>query len=217
MDIIDTNLIEVIDIDIDNDVYTLQNKKNNKIVKLNKGQLKGIQENNSILDVLQESGFFSQREDAPLFSKHKNNFFDYQKVIGFKENGVGILGLPFDACSTGLTGSSNSPNILRRFTSGYMTKTMDIMLTERKYRLLDPVYSVNIYDCGDILYIPGESGDSFHKRIEKAIDYLKDKHGIRKFVSVGGDHSCTLPLIKSLDIENIVFIKFDAHFDNNIK
>lgn len=215
MDITDTQLIEIIE--VNNDIYTLQNKINKKIIKLNREQLEDFQQSNNILDIIKENGFFSPSSITPLFLKPKDNFFDYPKIEGYEKNRIGIVGLPFDACSTGITGSSNSPSVLRRVTSGYMKKSVDIMLLENKYTLLDSVYSAKVHDCGDIMYVPGEHSYNFHKRIERGIGHLQTKHGISKLIAVGGDHSCTLPLVKSIKNDDLVIIKFDAHFDNNIR
>lgn len=197
-----------------NGIYTIKNKLNNKIVKLDSEQYLGLKNGSDILDKLKSKGFFDNDNHEILFKRNDISFFDYKNVNTYIENGIGILGIPYDASSTGYTGSSSSPSTIRRLTSGYSNISKYLNEDGKVYNLLDKVYNKNIFDCGDVLYIPGESNNDLYSRIRKITNRLDKEYGINKLVSIGGDHSCSLPLIDSLNVEDIVVIKIDAHFDN---
>lgn len=113
-----------------------------------------------------------------------------------------------------MPGSSIAPLTIRKITSGYSRVSKYLNEEGEKYSHLDKVYEKEVVYCGDVLYIPGESNEKLYARIKNVINNLTKENSIEKIISIGGDHSCTLPLIDSLNVEDVVIIKIDAHFDN---
>lgn len=168
-------------------------------------------EENIILDIIENLKKINLVENNKnkfneniLFEKIENKIFD-----NFDENKeILFLGLPYDGASSGNTGSKIAPTIFRNYLSGFSKNIIDYNFNEKKFKMS---FNNNIFDYGNILYIPGESSSEIHYRIEKAI--LKLKSNYNKFIFLGGDHSITYPLVKSFSEDNIILIKFDAHYD----
>jgi len=202
---------------LENGIYTIRNIYNNKIIKIDENQFLELKVNIELHRELMRMGYFdTSNNETPLFKKKEYNFFNYENVQGHRANSIGIIGIPYDASSTGVTGSSRAPQTLRKLTSGYsnVSRTLDLNGAYKEFNHLDPVFEEDILDCGDILHIPGESNEDMYTRIKRAVEYLRSYHGIEQLISIGGDHSCTLPLVQSLTNKDVIVVKLDAHFDN---
>jgi agmatinase/guanidinopropionase len=73
--------------------------------------------------------------------------------------------------------------------------------------------SIKVADLGDCSVVP-VSQEKTYKKIEDHFSKICKKN--KKFISVGGDHSTTLPVLRALaksHKEKINLIHFDAHFD----
>ncbi|HDR7828345.1 arginase family protein [Bacillus cereus group sp. Bce018] len=136
--------------------------------------------------------FFEKDTSLPTFEKINERIFEND----IKNSDIVLLGIPYDAGSTGITGSKDAINKIR-------------FETLKNKRIL------NVYDLQNILYIPGESIEEFHNRVEEG--YRKIHVNNDKIISIGGDHSISYPIVKSFNQQmEINFFKFDAHHDSHI-
>lgn len=146
-----------------------------------------LNENSEYYIYLVKEKFFEKDISPPIFEKINNRI--YKNDIDNSD--IVLIGVPFDAGSTGLTGSKNAVNKIRFET------------VQNKIKL-------DVYDYQNALYIPGESIEEFHNRVEVAFREINN----HKIISIGGDHSISYPIIKSFNEElEIDFFKFDAHHD----
>lgn len=132
-----------------------------------------------------------------------------------KHSDVLFMGVPFELCETGMLGTKLGPNAIRNASLLYNYKLksdgksfgwFDI---ERNKHILE---NITFGDSGNIEIIPAE--------IEKNFDLIqKNTEEMLRFtnllVTLGGDHSITLPLIKAVtnQIGNINIIHIDSHTD----
>lgn len=117
---------------------------------------------------------------------------------------VGLVGIPFDGGSSRTGGSQFGPRGVREASfrvSGYNSE-----LDVRPYDIH------NLADCGDILVSPFSITDTYQS-IERGLKSLLDR-GIVP-ISVGGDHSVTLPLLRAMRAKHgqLGLVHFDAHCD----
>ncbi|MCI5996938.1 MAG: arginase family protein [Parvimonas sp.] len=174
------------------------------------------EEMNFIIDELLRTGMLSECENNYIdekFSKTDFSFFDSQNI--YKDNSICILGVPYDGGTTGVSGCKIAPNTLKKFTSNYSYLYNRI---DKKFFIsypnIDCYNNQNIVDLGNILTIAGESSYDLHNRLEIAYkNHIKNKDN--KIIVVGGDHSITYPILNSFE-EDIIFLKFDAHYDDNL-
>jgi agmatinase len=112
-----------------------------------------------------------------------------------------IVGCPLDGATTFRSGARMGPNAIRN--SSMML--IDGMHDEFPVNLIDYVG-----DAGDIA-IPSGNTDTALKTIENHYFSFRKKH----IVVLGGDHSCTLGILRALKktYDNIGVLHFDAHCD----
>src|SRR5215467_16353338 len=95
-----------------------------------------------------------------------------------------LLGIPFDANSSWMRGTSGAPPVirvaLRCDSSNSWTETGVDLGVEGAYR-----------DAGDLVFTSGESLAAIERRVGELLD-----EGLRP-VSLGGDHSVSLPIIRA--------------------
>lgn len=117
---------------------------------------------------------------------------------------VFVCGIPFDGGATYRSGARMAPSYIR-----------DISALGRGYH---PQYNQNIFDIlkpvdiGDIPVNP-ISIQKTYELIESSIsNFIKNK---TKILSVGGDHSITLPILRAMAKKYgpVNLVHFDAHFD----
>jgi agmatinase len=121
-----------------------------------------------------------------------------------KELEVALVGIPFDGGTTYRPGTRFGPRHIRE---------QSVLI-----RPWHPVLKVNpfrrwrVADGGDFSVNPLSIEDTF-RRIEEQMEPLLDA-GVRP-VSVGGDHSVSLPLLRAMAKKHgpVALIQFDAHND----
>lgn len=142
--------------------------------------------------------------ELPRFSGIKT-FFRLPHVEMDAGYDVGIVGVPFDGSLSYRPGARFAPSRIREISS-----------LGRVYhweRQVDFVDRLNVADIGDCPTVPIDVMKSYsviEKYFSKLLSYKK------KFISVGGDHSTTLPILRALNKKYkkpLAFIHFDAHLD----
>jgi len=121
---------------------------------------------------------------------------------------VCFLGIPWEGAATWGSWSSCvlTPMHIRknslRYYGGFIPE-MNVKVTSK----------FNLCDCGDIV-VDMESRERTFENIERKIEDILEASAIP--ISVGGDHSITVPIIKAMVNKGIdpVIIHFDAHYDN---
>jgi len=117
---------------------------------------------------------------------------------------IGIVGIPFDGGSSRTAGARFGPRGVRDASfrvSGYNAE-LDVR----------PHDIHRIADCGDVLVSPFSITDTY-RSIERAAASLLAR-GLLP-ISVGGDHSVTLPLLRAVHARHgpLAIVHFDAHCD----
>lgn len=142
--------------------------------------------------------------EFPRFSAIKT-FFRMPHVSMDKDFDVALMGIPFDGGVSYRPGARFAPAAVRNASSlgrGFHW-TRELQIFEK----------LKIADIGDCPTVP-VSLTKTYKNIEKFVgEVLKNK---KRFVSVGGDHSTTLPVLRALKKhykKPLAFIHFDAHLD----
>lgn len=117
---------------------------------------------------------------------------------------VALFGTPYDGGVSYRPGARFAPTLVRECSSlgrgFHMTKAMSIF------------EKMNVADVGDCSIVPIDQEQTY-KKIEDFAKKLLQTN--KKFISVGGDHSTTLPLLRALNKKygKLNFIHFDAHLD----
>ena len=142
--------------------------------------------------------------EFPRFSSHKT-FFRLPIAKLDDAYDVAVFGTPFDGGTSYRPGSRFGPSKIREMSS-----------LGRSYnwgRELDIFDKLKVADIGDCPVVPISIDKSYENIQNFAAKLLKQN---KKFISVGGDHSTTLPLLRALKDKykkNINLIHFDAHLD----
>ena len=120
-----------------------------------------------------------------------------------KDVDIGIVGIPWDGGTTNRPGPRHGPRQMRDQSS--MVRKMHQVTRVVPYDLC------NVADLGDCPVNPANVDDAL-KRVETFFKKLVAK-GIRP-LSMGGDHLCSLPVLRALGEKKPVgMIHFDAHTD----
>lgn len=118
---------------------------------------------------------------------------------------VALFGIPFDGGVSYRPGARFAPTLVREVSSlgrGYHMNR-DVALFDK----------LKVADIGDCPVVPIDLGQTYQKIESFVGEVLKTN---KKFISVGGDHSTTLPVLRALKKHYnlpINFIHFDAHLD----
>ena len=116
---------------------------------------------------------------------------------------IGVVGIPWDGGTTNRPGPRHAPRQMRDQSS--MVRRMHQLTQVVPYDLC------NVADLGDCPVNPANVDDAL-KRVETYFKKLVAK-GIRP-LSMGGDHLCSLPVLRALGEKKPVgMIHFDAHTD----
>ena len=118
---------------------------------------------------------------------------------------VAVVGVPFDSGVSYRPGRAVRP----RATSAQSSK----LLRPYHPRLdVEPFAVQQVADAGDIAVNPFDIAEAI-TTIERASDELRD--GGTKLITLGGDHTIALPLLRSLHRDHgpIAVLHFDAHLD----
>lgn len=118
---------------------------------------------------------------------------------------VALMGIPFDGGVSYRPGARFAPSQVREYSSlgrgFHWTREINIFS------------QLKIADIGDCPVVPINLQKSY-EGIEKFVSQILQHQ--KKFVSVGGDHSTTLPVLRALRKkigQPLAFIHFDAHLD----
>lgn len=117
---------------------------------------------------------------------------------------IALFGTPYDGGVSYRAGARFAPSLVRECSSlgrgFHMSRAMS---------LFD---QVKIADVGDCSIVPIDQIQTYKKIEDMGASLVKNK---KKFISVGGDHSTTLPLLRALSQKYgpLNFIHFDAHLD----
>jgi guanidinopropionase len=140
----------------------------------------------------------------PRFSGIKT-FFRLPHVSIDQDYEVGILGVPFDGGLTYRPGARFAPSKVRELSSlgrGYHWSRGINIFNELK-----------VADIGDAPTVP-ISRERSYEQIQQYAEEILEKN--KKLISVGGDHSITLPLLRAFKKKYkapLNLIHFDAHLD----
>lgn len=142
--------------------------------------------------------------EFPRFSAIKT-FFRLPQAELKQKFDVALFGIPFDGGVSYRPGARFAPSSLREVSSlgrGYHW-TRGVNWSEK----------IKVADVGDCSIVP-ISLEKTYKNIEDFVS--KVLKADKRFISVGGDHSTTLPVLRALKKhykKPISFIHFDAHLD----
>ncbi|MCE8509456.1 agmatinase [Ruegeria pomeroyi] len=116
---------------------------------------------------------------------------------------IGLIGLPWDAGTTNRPGPRHGPRQVRDMST--------MIRAQHGVSGVRPFEVVNCADLGDVPPNPADLSDAMD-RITKAVSRVH-KAGILP-VCVGGDHLCTLPVLRALAADApLGLIHFDSHTD----
>lgn len=147
------------------------------------------------------SGFELPRfAGMPTFMRLPHVGLGHDKIA---EVDIGIIGAPWDAGTTNRPGPRHGPRQVRDMST--------MVRAQHGVSNLRPFDLKNCADLGDIAPNPASLEDSL-KRIESYFSKIKDLNILP--LTVGGDHLCSLPILRSLSKnEPVGLIQFDSHTD----
>lgn len=120
----------------------------------------------------------------------------------FGEVGIGLVGAPWDGGTTNRPGPRHGPRQLRDAST--------MIRAEHPVSGLRPFEAVNCADLGDVGPNPASIPDSLD-RMAAFYTGLREA-GIRP-LTAGGDHLCTLPILRGIADQPLGMIHFDSHTD----
>jgi len=117
---------------------------------------------------------------------------------------VAIVGVPFD------TGVSYRPGA--RFGPNHVRESSRLLRPFNPAANVSPFATQQVVDAGDIAANPFDIEEAISS-IHKSYDQLSER--AKKIVTIGGDHTITLPILRSLKAKYgpISVVHFDAHLD----
>ncbi len=117
---------------------------------------------------------------------------------------IAIFGTPYDGGVSYRPGARFAPTLVRECSS--LGRGFHLS------RAVSLFEKVRVADVGDCSVVPIDQAQTYAKIETFAAELVKNK---KKFISIGGDHSTTLPLLRALAKKHgpLNFIHFDAHLD----
>jgi len=117
---------------------------------------------------------------------------------------IAIVGVPFD------TGVSYRPGA--RFGPNHVRESSRLLRPFNPAANVSPFATQQVVDAGDIAANPFDIEEAISS-IHKSYDQLSER--AKKIVTIGGDHTITLPILRSLKAKHgaISVVHFDAHLD----
>ena len=117
---------------------------------------------------------------------------------------VAIVGVPFD------TGVSYRPGA--RFGPNHVRESSRLLRPYNPAANVSPFATQQVVDAGDIAANPFDIEEAISS-IHKSYDQLLER--AKRIVTIGGDHTITLPILRSLKAKHgpISVVHFDAHLD----
>ncbi len=141
--------------------------------------------------------------EFPRFSAIKT-FFRLPHVEIAENFDVALFGTPYDGGVSYRPGARFAPTLVRECSSlgrgFHMTKAVSLF------------EKMKVADIGDCPIVPIDQAQTYEKIEKFTTEIINSK---KKFISVGGDHSATLPILRALykKFGKLNFIHFDAHLD----
>lgn len=142
--------------------------------------------------------------DFPRFSAIKTFF--RMPIANIQDDfDVALFGIPYDGGVSYRPGARFAPSKVRELSSlgrGFHWGRAQTFFEK-----------IRVADIGDCPTVPIDQAQTY-ERIEKFVTQILDSK--KRFVSVGGDHSTTLPVLRALRKHYgrpLAFIHFDAHLD----
>lgn len=136
-----------------------------------------------------------------------SSFFHTDIIEDWESTDIALIGIPSDAGLTGRPGARYGPQAVRAQSTlmSYINATTKVI----------PYELATIRDGGDVPLINRLQSESL---IEEISTFYQKVHLARTVpVSIGGDHSSTYPIIKSLTSHHpLALIHIDAHHDTYI-
>ncbi|MCK0143821.1 agmatinase [Aliiroseovarius sp. F20344] len=147
------------------------------------------------------SGFDLPRfAGVPTFMRLPHVDFEHPRL---KDVDVGLIGAPWDGGTTNRPGPRHGPRQLRDMST--------MIRAQNGATGVRPFEALNCADLGDVAPNPADVMDSL-KRMEAFYTRVRDA-GIRPLTG-GGDHLCTLPILRALAKDGPVgMVHFDSHTD----
>ena len=147
------------------------------------------------------SGFDLPRfAGVPTFMRLPHVDFDHPR---FDEVQIGLIGAPWDGGTTNRPGPRHGPRQLRDLST--------MIRAQNGATGVRPFEAANCADLGDVAPNPADLMDSL-QRMERFYERVKAA-GIRP-LTAGGDHLCTLPILRALAKDKpLGMVHFDSHTD----
>lgn len=142
--------------------------------------------------------------EFPRFSAIKT-FFRMPHVEITADYDVGIVGVPYDGAVSYRPGA--------RFAPGKVREASSLGRGFHWSRAFNVLESLKVADLGDCPVVPIDQEQTY-QRIEKHFAEILALG--KRFVAIGGDHSTTLPLLRTVHKKagaKLNLIHFDAHLD----
>lgn len=141
--------------------------------------------------------------EFPRFSAIKT-FFRLPIAKVTDEFDVALFGTPYDGGTSYRPGARFAPSSVRECSSLGRGYNMN-----RGVTVFD---GLRVADIGDCPIVPIDQKKSYAQIEKFTAAVLKTN---KKFISVGGDHSTTLPILRALEKKygQLNFVHFDAHLD----
>jgi agmatinase len=135
----------------------------------------------------------------PMEGKWVNNPGDVRKPL-LTSSDMCIVGLPYDAGQTGVSGQSAAPSAIRRLETLESWRTHDI----------GDLSTVKLVDLGDL-------GIDHRRARDSLIDAMRRVNAAWRntgtMVALGGDHSISAAMLESCPVQRPIVIHLDAHRD----
>ena len=119
---------------------------------------------------------------------------------------VAILGVPFDS------GVSYRPGA--RFGPGHIRESSRLLRPYNPALQVHPFGAQQVADAGDVAVNPYSIADAI-AAVEGAARELLAGAGVRRLLTLGGDHTIALPLLRAMHAVHgpVAVVHFDAHLD----
>ena len=127
-------------------------------------------------------------------------------VQDLSEVDIALIGVPYDGAVEGRPGARHGPREIRNMSS--------MIRTIHHVTKINPFKLCSVADLGDVSFTNVYCLEDVHKDIENYYTKVFDAGALP--LSAGGDHSISLPILRTLGKETPVgLIHIDAHTDTN--
>lgn len=146
------------------------------------------------------SGFDLPRfAGVPTFMRLPHVPLDHERI---GDVGIGLIGAPWDAGTTNRPGPRHGPRQLRDLST--------MIRAGHGVSGIRPFEAANCADLGDVGPNPIDIEDTLNRMVE--FYGAVRRAGIRP-LTAGGDHLCSLPILRALATEPLGMVHFDSHTD----